>query len=444
MRRLSFAGVSLAVAVGALACRGCSDGDLDSRPLDASEPSPDHAPPVDARSVDAPTCKLPPRPAHVPDGWRLYEGYDPCCGFYIPTKSEQLPPALQWESCGPELYPGEVACQRVALDRNNPADYLSPQISSTVATDGALLFQVSRFTRPFVWRLIIEASGRVRHAFLETDSNRCTLGGGYLWRDHYVLSLNEYLSSELGGFVAGDLGSLTPTFAKRHTDLLSHSLYTGPFGIVDTAARPEILLYPWADLAAPKTLWVRDDGLNHAKFVFTENATFWTASSYQAVKVKIWTPDGRVRDLVAFPEDAARGAGAMGTDGRDMVWLEGPPRPPGDGGLDTYAIMAARYTTDSSQVQAQERRLRSEIGSAMGAERFEVGCGFAARSRHDGLRIVRIADGHSWFLPSKGRWNWQRVQHVGCDEVFVRVMDGPRAELVRVRLDSLGPGDLPD
>ena len=207
------------------------------------------------------------------------------------------------------------------------------------------------------------------------------------------LSIAERKSSELEGFIAGELGSLTPSFAKHQNDGLSHSMYTGPFGIVETARRPDFLLYPWADLRAPRTFWTRDDDLSHSQFGFTDDAIYWTASSYQAVKAKVWTERAGVRDLLTFEPDPLRGAGDLGSDGVDMVWLEGPPRPPGDGGLDTYAIMTARYTNDPSQVK--KRRLRSELGSALGIERFQVGCEFAARSRQDGLRIVRIADGHS-------------------------------------------------
>src|SRR5262245_28705851 len=85
MRRPPFAGILLAAAMGALACRGCSDVEPsgDGEPLDAGAFSPDGDARADVRTFDPPTCTPPPRPAHVPDGWHLYEGYDPCCGFYI-------------------------------------------------------------------------------------------------------------------------------------------------------------------------------------------------------------------------------------------------------------------------------------------------------------------------------------------------------------------------
>ncbi|AKV04423.1 hypothetical protein AKJ09_11086 [Labilithrix luteola] len=442
IRRTLVACASLVVPLGALAFHGCSEVEHDGAASDAAVFSPDRVTPADARTRDAPAHKPPPRPADIPDGWQLYEGYDPDCSFYIPTATDQFPAPLQWESCGPDLHPSDVACQRIAVNRDDPYEFLSSWVSATVASDGKLLFQVSKFTKPFVWRLVIDVDGHVRYGVIEADSDRCTLGGGYLWRDHYVLSLNELQSSRLEGYLIGELGALTPSFAIHRTEGGPHSLYTGPFGIVETGWSPDFLLYPWSALGSPRVLWTQDDGLNHAQFFFTDDAIFWTAGSYQGAKAKVWTEAAGVRDLVSFGTDQTRGAGAFGTDGVDMVWLEGAPRPPNDGGLDTYAITTAPYTTDPSQVR--KRRLRSEVGSALSAERFQVGCGFAARSRHDGLRIVRIADGHSWFLPNKGTWNWQRVHAMNCDEIFVRVMNGWRADLVRIRLDSLGPGELPD
>lgn len=441
-RRTLVACASLVVPLGALAFHGCSaDVHGDGAARDAAGVLPDRAAPEDARS-EAPPRKTPPRPEGVPEGWQLYEGYDPDCGFYIPTANDELPAPFQWESCGPDLHPSDVACQRIAVNRDDPYEYLSSWVSSTVASDGKLIFQVSKFTKPFVWRLVIDVEGHVRYGVLETDSQRCTLGGGYLWRDHYALSLNEFQSSRREGFIVGELGALTPSFAVHQNDGDTHSLYAGPFGLVVTAWSPEFLLYPWSALGSSRVFWTVDDDLNHSQFVFTDDAIFWTAGSYQGGKAKVWTEAAGARDLVGFGADPTHGAGAFGTDGSAMVWLEGPPRPPGDGGLDTYAIMTAPYTTDPSQVQ--KRRLRSELGSALSAEAFQIGCGFAARSRQDGLRIVRIADGQSWFLPNQGHWNWQRVHAINCDEVFLRVMNGTRADLVRVRLDSLGPGELPD
>jgi len=58
-----------------------------------------------------------------------------------------------------------------------------------------------------------------------------------------------------------------------------------------------------------------------------------------------------------------------------------------------------------------------------------------------GLRIVRLADGCSWFLPDVSAWHWNQALALTCSEVFVSIaIDGPIDTLSRVALDQLGSG----
>jgi len=93
------------------------------------------------------------------------------------------------------------------------------------------------------------------------------------------------------------------------------------------------------------------------------------------------------------------------------------------------------------------KRLRSDPSQDIG-NAFVVGCGYAA---HDGATakdtvIVRIADGVSWTLTGEQTNSWGNPIGITCDEIFLLVFIPPMLtpNIARVRLDSLGPGTLPD
>lgn len=109
--------------------------------------------------------------------------------------------------------------------------------------------------------------------------------------------------------------------------------------------------------------------------------------------------------------------------------------------------MTAPYSEDPSVVASTRRRLRSQDGTGFGAAPWIVGCGYAARSNGADTRIVRIADGRSWVLPSvTGSLHWSSPVALTCEELFVRAAEAGTnvMTIARVRLDSLGPGIDPD
>lgn len=48
---------------------------------------------------------LPPRPSYVPDGWELWQGFEPKAGIYVPTRADLLPPPAQWKPCPNDFAP---------------------------------------------------------------------------------------------------------------------------------------------------------------------------------------------------------------------------------------------------------------------------------------------------------------------------------------------------
>jgi len=65
------------------------------------------------------------------------------------------------------------------------------------------------------------------------------------------------------------------------------------------------------------------------------------------------------------------------------------------------------------------------------------------------IRIVRLSDGMSWQILNRNfehavEWRIDRPYALTCDELFPRADSKSHIDLVRGRLDSLGPGVLPD
>jgi hypothetical protein len=73
-----------------------------------------------------------------------------------------------------------------------------------------------------------------------------------------------------------------------------------------------------------------------------------------------------------------------------------------------------------------------------------VGCGYAARAIGDHVRLLRLSDGRSWRFEQGSTWQWLRPLVVTCEEMFACAYVARTYTIVRVRIDSLGPGEAPD
>jgi hypothetical protein len=106
--------------------------------------------------------------------------------------------------------------------------------------------------------------------------------------------------------------------------------------------------------------------------------------------------------------------------------------------------MTAPYTTEPGAVAS--RRVRTEQGPGFDVVYFQVGCGYAARSNGEHIRVVRLSDGQSWVLSNAltDAWGWTEPLALTCTELFATVRSSGVTRLARVRLDSLGSGIAPD
>ena len=175
-------------------------------------------------------------------------------------------------------------------------------------------------------------------------------------------------------------------------------------------------------------------------------------------KQKVFTDVGGVKDLLSFGDDTTRGIADLGTDGQQLVWVEGTERPQPNGVYPNVTAFVSPFTTEPAQIQ--KRALRSDLsGYGFGTSPFVVGCGYATRSAEmksdggfaSGTQLIRLSDGYAWRLPDGPNvdWGWRRALAVTCDEVFILLAEKPtptappRTNIARVRIDSLGPPTPP-
>jgi hypothetical protein len=177
----------------------------------------------------------------------------------------------------------------------------------------------------------------------------------------------------------------------------------------------------------------------------------WLDGNYPSSSdLRAYMPSKGVYSFIAYPGDPTQGVEGFGTDGKQMVWVHGHDRKPGDVGYPIQDIMAAPFTTDPAQIQA--KRVRSHPSKWALPLPYAVGCGYAAYGPEPGQAfVVRLSDGWTWFLPKDGclapdftkGWCAHYVAGISCDEVFFYQTSRPQT-VARVRLDALGPGQPGD
>jgi hypothetical protein len=337
----------------------------------------------------------------------------------------------------------------MAID-SDPADKFFPggAEGGWLLPDGRVMLGVYRSVKGPVlkWRytLITEPDAAPVSGLLQTDMSYCSVGFTKGAGNRYVQQIFEHDSEAGGGMRAGEIDSPTARIQVHFGDAVSHAPFAGPFTLIDLSNGFTFSTYSWDDGHRMADLWspAQDDNLQQEDIEFAPNAMFWTASSSAYKRVHVYTPDGGVKNLLSAGLDISHAYADLGTDGHDLVWMEGKGRASASDPFTTYDIVTAPFTTDPAQVAP--RRLRSEQGPALGASPFVVGCGFAARDSGSFWRVVRLADGTSWTLTKANGWGWGSVHALSCAEIFVTVVIENVFRLARVRLDSLGVATPPD
>jgi hypothetical protein len=396
------------------------------------------------------------------EGWEHFADYDPFCEFYIPKARENLPPPIRWETCRANPETSGRACRQMVLDWQPSTlinELITPGTRALRRPNGDVVLMTARFQSDGVFRITAEVDGPVLTAVREQKSTRCVLGEEKSDGDHYAYRvLDSEAKGELseygGGAIGGRLDELRPKVLRHYHDSFTRGFIAGDPGLVEVSGGLMSLL-SWNDGSLVKDVWSssQDNGLAQNYQFFYGSTLFWASDNEAINKQKVYTTTGGVKDLITYGDDFTKGVADLGTDGQQLVWIEGLNRPEPNGVFPDITAYVAPFTTDPAQIV--KRALRSDLsGYPFGTSPFVVGCGYAARATEmkrdggfeNGTLLIRLSDGYAWHLHDGPGvdWGWRTPLALTCDELFVKVVERPtpgatpRWNVVRVRIDSLG------
>ncbi|MFO0668209.1 MAG: hypothetical protein U0235_01105 [Polyangiaceae bacterium] len=309
------------------------------------------------------------------------------CRIDVPADASATPPPIEWEPCGSEV-PTVPGCRQMA--RSWPASDLAgyPKINPLAwggrSSTGDALLMFGRITGRYIYRLIAEPDGHVLSAFREDAVARDP--GCILYP--YNTSSNRFAYALLERFADGGsrgYAAVIGTIAPRDERVVLRELTADPGGPGYLASAAGLIrlygkltLRDWNDVDASTFLGPTDEGAPGMIFPQGDDI-FWASGTLAIEKHKVWTRDAGSRDFLGFGSDTTQGAADLGTDGKDMVWLEGSERSdPTSPFFPKVAVRAAPYTSDPAKLTP--RTLRTDMGPyGFGGTPFVVGCGYAAR-----------------------------------------------------------------
>ncbi len=423
--------------------------------------TPDAAPQQDAIAVDTGDaadeppvpCTAPLIDGGVPDGWVLDKSFSECCGFYVPPSKDLLPPPIEWEPCPARamaVLPPGAKCKAVKVTWDPPKDLPGATGQGYVDLNtGKVIMMTSRILGPgYPMMVTAEADGPVLSALFVGGTKACRVSDGTqaIADSRWGLEIYEPNQFNTIGFMGADSLTFRPTVVGHVDAGQQHSVSAGTAGLLDIDPLDRMWLY---DLSRPDAgpaliaSAAQDQQLQAIPNFFADDIA-WIAEGSVSMKVRLYHAGKTVNFIDYSGVDPEHGAGCLGGDGKDMVWVEGF-------GLENAGrykkadYFTSPYTTDPSKLQP--RRLRSDSYRVLDTVTTVVGCGYAVRRESRSVRIIRLVDGVSWVLPFSDidagfddSINWQRPFAVTCSEVFIRTERVP----MRIELASLGPGIPPD
>lgn len=415
---------------------------------------------------------MPSRPGVVPEGFQPYTCWsqERDCILWIASDPEVQTPPIEWtDACSPGS-PGGASCRQ--LRRNwgeGPSSDVGvgPTVRPEIdALTSPPLLRMMRYhsdpdpDRRFAEWTVSELDGPMRWAMRDLDPST----------DYRCAYSEEDLNEGVWTFTALGDGEAPLEGSGKHAALVidieqeTIEITHRADGVMGSwFGGREFLVYTWPGLdgyrrTTDEHFTIHDSSRDplggHATLAFHllgEGAVFEV--SHNGLGIRAWDVESGTHELVATADDPTRGAAAPGTDGIDLVWMEGSGRGPDDYVYPVRSIMTAPFTTNP--VDLAPRRLRSDVhahDTGASDESWVVGCGRAARAGADrsDVQIVRLSDGQAWFLPHQEFiWESAAVTGLTCDEIFLTVLtwvDGePQGITVqRIRLDALGDGVPPD
>jgi hypothetical protein len=246
-----------------------------------------------------------------------------------------------------------------------------------------------------------------------------------------------------GGYIAGTTASVEPLSHLAFSDNRDHSAEIDSLGVLDISNNAVLTVRDF--LSGSKIADIATPSLPMSFETTFHDVVFWQGDSFRTADIGRWDVDSGAVDFINYGFDPNHAAGCLGTDGKDMVWMEGHGAAP-DGGA---FWMTADYWTSpftSSSAQLTPHRLRSASPNSVGNTTIAVGCGYAATVDYGVMKIVRISDGAAWLFPNATNaygWAWVDALAVNCTEAFFRIQYGAVTTSVvgtvaRVDLSKLG------
>ena len=448
-----------------------SDARLDAKPDTDADSASDATREADADPSD---CGPFQRPEAAPVDWEEYTGWSCGCRLYVPGQTGTMPDPIEWEPCESPV-PSNLSCRWMKhtwKPDGGAGEGIFPKVWID-RTSGETLLQ---FDRIFVddnpdsrYRLVGEADGPIRVAFFEgTPWNKgCAMGGAGVTSSRYGFGVVGdtwdgpiLVPESKEGFVGGRLSEPYPDAIQKETQ--GDSTETRRLSdewIVKRDDNGSLRAWTW-DFSESHVIY--DPAQDPDKLPITSHVFPWGKNVFVEVGwlapygVVIWSKDEGVRPHLRYVGDASRAIMNFATDGTDMVWTYGEgPITSGGGDFEKVEVMTAPYTEDGAEALANARRVRSDLAE-LEPDGWVVGCGYAARApalgdpNWNALFIVRLSDGESWLIPGSATApsiSWANPLGISCEELFVTAeIPVPQmgTRILRIRLDSLGPGTPPD
>lgn len=407
------------------------------------------------------------RPGSIPDGYLPWTCWSqlPGCTFYLPDDLTERVAPVEWVPC--ERAPEGLDCRQMATPWE--AGGRSPVAIGPWEEPGLAIIDgrpTLRMMREVGWDepgsyseiVVADVDGPVRFAMrAPRDTSPLCWARDVDLRDGFLsiaivadgtepVDSTDYPLAD--GTVLVDLADRVPRLVRRdEVDMWSADGY-----VSDTlvALRTDGLTVHDHALESQEVAWPRTGRWVQGKtHVLGESVLFQVSGP----SIHAWSPELGTTTLVGF-EDPDRGAGAVGSDGVDLVWMEGSDR---DEEIDIFRvrdIMTASWTPVPTLLAA--RRVRSDPARAFfdDGDAFRVGCGMAARHQNGDheVEIVRLEDGHTWYLDRiDGLWRPWFILGLTCTEIFIMatiwpegVAEADGTHVMRIALDSLGTGEPGD
>lgn len=408
------------------------------------------APPDPCEGVDLNA----PLPSEVPAGWVRWNGFSCNVPYYLPSAEEFLPPPIEWEPC-----PDIDACQMMKVDWAKhggvAAMAFDAWLDTTDPADPKLqLFRVefgiptaSDMEMSVRTALLASVDGSVHHAILGHHH--------YKAGSDFKQSFFQPLMSAEGhdGVVVEGYSSL-PYEGNFALLLWGEGLTPSVLNQSDIPYQYRIgrdwIVRKQGQFAGPAQV-MRPDGSE--VLTLTENAerssvvvgdkVIYRADTPQGTGLYLWTKESGSTQLLSFP----------GSSGKSIFELEA------DAELVTYQVEDASTDPPKTDIFAsplpadaagfQPHRVRSAMWGNAGGQTTRVGCGRLARNGLD-PKVIRADDGHTWSVLHSERITFAEVFGLTCDEIFTfsQVWNEAHtkaiATVMRIRLDSLGPGEPGD